>query len=66
MATASVFAEDSTAMASTGTESGVEVDRGTGATAGSNTAEIPSASAPAPGWARRARIRTGGIDAGSG
>jgi hypothetical protein len=49
VATASVFAEDSTAMASTGTESGVEVDRGTGATAGSNTAEIPSASAPASG-----------------
>lgn len=48
VATASVFGEDSTAMAR-GTESGVEVDRGTGATSGSNTAEIPSASAPAPG-----------------
>jgi hypothetical protein len=49
MATASVFAEDSTAMASTGTESGVEVDRGTGSTSGEDTAEIPSASAPPPG-----------------
>jgi hypothetical protein len=49
MATASVFAEDSTAMASTGTESGVEVDRGAGSTSGSDTAEIPSASAPPPG-----------------
>ncbi|HVA41613.1 MAG TPA: hypothetical protein VNF49_13165, partial [Candidatus Binataceae bacterium] len=45
MATASVFGEDSTAMASTGTESGVEVDRGAGATSGGNTAEIPSANA---------------------
>ncbi len=49
VATASVFAEDSTAMASTGTESGVEVDRGAGSTSGSNTAEIPSASASSPG-----------------
>ena len=49
VATASVFAEDSTAMASTGTESGVEVDRGAGSTSGSNTAEIPSTSAPASG-----------------
>jgi hypothetical protein len=49
MATAAVFAEDSTALASTGRESGVEVDRGAGSTSGSNTAEIPSASAPPPG-----------------
>jgi len=48
MATVSVFAEDSTATASTGTESGVEVDRGAGSTSGSETAEIPSASAPSP------------------
>jgi hypothetical protein len=47
-ATASVFGEDSTAMASTGRESGVEVDRGTGATAGSDTAEIPSVGAAPP------------------
>ena len=52
VATASVFAEDSTAMASTGTESGVEVDRGAGSTSGSNTAEIPSATAPGAGRAR--------------
>ncbi|HLJ44308.1 MAG TPA: hypothetical protein VKT12_08800 [Candidatus Binataceae bacterium] len=45
-ATASVFGEDSTALASTGRESGVEVDRGAGATSGNNTAEIPSESAP--------------------
>ena len=49
VAIASVFAEDSTAMASTGAESGVEVDRGAGSTSGSDTAEIPRASAPAPG-----------------
>jgi hypothetical protein len=49
VATASVFAEDSTAMSSTGTESGVEVDRGAGSTSGNNTAEIPSATAPASG-----------------
>ena len=48
MATASVFGEDSSAMASTGTESGVEVDRGAGSTSGGNTAEIPSESAPSP------------------
>lgn len=47
-ATASVFGDDSTAMASNGTESGVEVDRGTGAASGSNTAEIPSHRASAP------------------
>lgn len=47
-ATASVFADDSTALASKGTESGVEVDRGAGATSGSNTAEIPSYRASAP------------------
>lgn len=45
-ATASVFGEDSTALASTGRESGVEVDRGAGSTSGNNTAEIPSESAP--------------------
>ena len=45
-ATASVFSEDSTALASTGRESGVEVDRGAGSTSGNNTAEIPSESAP--------------------
>jgi hypothetical protein len=49
MATVSVFAEDSTARASTGTESGVEVDRGAGSTSGSETAEIPSASTTPPG-----------------
>lgn len=48
-ATASVFGDDSTAMASSGTESGVEVDRGSGATSGDNTAEIPSARAPSSG-----------------
>ena len=45
-ATASVFGEDSTALASTGKESGVEVDRGAGSTSGNNTAEIPSESGP--------------------
>jgi hypothetical protein len=49
MATASVYGEDSNAMASTGRESGVVVDRGAGATAGTNTAEIPSANAPSTG-----------------
>ena len=49
MATASVYGEDSSAMASSGRESGVVVDRGTGATAGTNTAEIPSANAPSTG-----------------
>ena len=49
MATASVFGEESTALASSGHESGVVVDRGAGATEGSNTAEIPSARAPASG-----------------
>jgi len=49
MATASVFGDDSTAMVSSGTESGVEVDRGAGADSGENTAEIPSASAPPSG-----------------
>jgi len=49
MASVSVVPQDSTAMASTGTESGVEVDRGAGSTSGSNTAEIPSASAPPSG-----------------
>ena len=49
MATASVYGEDSNAMASTGRESGVDVDRGTGSTAGTNTAEIPSANAPSTG-----------------
>lgn len=48
MASVSVFADDSTATASTGTESGVEVDRGAGSTSGSSTAEIPSTSAPPP------------------
>ena len=48
MATASVFAQDSTATASTSTESGVEVDRGAGSTSSGDTAEIPSASAPPP------------------
>lgn len=46
MATASVFGTDSTTTASSGMESGVEVDRGTGSTSGDNTAEIPSASEP--------------------
>ncbi len=64
VATASVFGEDSTAMASTGTESGVEVDRGTGATAGSNTAEIPSASAPASGLGESAPDTDEGLDSG--
>jgi hypothetical protein len=49
IATVSVFADDSTAMASTGTESGVEVDRDAGSTSRSDTAEIPSMIAPAPG-----------------
>ncbi len=49
VATASVFGENSTAMASTGSEAGIEVDRGAGATSGDNTAEIPSASAPPSG-----------------
>jgi hypothetical protein len=49
MATASVFGDDSTATASSGTESGVEVDRGTGATSSGNTAEIPSAREPSSG-----------------
>ncbi len=49
MASASVFGEESTALASSGHESGVVVDRGAGATAGSNTAEIPSAREPASG-----------------
>jgi hypothetical protein len=49
VATASVFGDDSTAMARSGTESGVEVDRGTGSNSGDNTAEIPSAGAPSSG-----------------
>jgi len=49
MATASVFGENSTALASSGRESGVVVDRGAGATEGTNTAEIPSARAPLSG-----------------
>jgi len=48
MATVSVLAADSTTTSSTGTESGVEVDRGAGSTSDSSTAEIPSASAPPP------------------
>ncbi len=47
-ATASVFGDDSTAMATNGTESGVEVDRGAGANSGGNTAVIPSYRASAP------------------
>jgi hypothetical protein len=52
IATASVFGDDSTATASLGTESGVEVDRDGGATSGdnaANTAEIPSARGPSSG-----------------
>jgi hypothetical protein len=43
MATASVFGDDSIASAGRRHESGIEVDRGAGATSGTNTAEIPSA-----------------------
>jgi hypothetical protein len=64
VATAPVFAEDSTAMASTGTESGVEVDRGAGATSGSNTAEIPSASEPASGLEESTPGTDEGLDSG--
>jgi hypothetical protein len=45
MAAASIFGDASTALASSRRESGIEVDRGAGATSGGNTAEIPSANA---------------------
>jgi len=62
MATASVFGEESTALASSGHESGVTVDRGAGATEGSNTAEIPSARAPASGGLEGSSPGADGLD----
>jgi hypothetical protein len=44
-ATASVFGDESIASAGNRRESGIEVDRSTGASPGTNTAEIPSANA---------------------
>jgi hypothetical protein len=69
MATASVFADDSTAMATTSTESGVEVDRGAGSASGSNTEEIPNATSPPGGPeepAARADEGLGGTGIGGG
>ncbi len=65
-AIASVYGGDTTALAGSNEVAGVEVDRGSGATAGSNTAEIPSHNSESLGGGDSGSFAPGSSSLGGG